>query len=83
MSQANRNRKAPLSLGSSMLTSRQSSEFRPGAEVYVRISATHQEGPYTIETVKSPQKYTLCLADGTSAKGGKVYDEKDLLEGKK
>ena len=37
-------------------------------------------GPYIIESVPSSRRYTLCLEDGTSAKGGQEIDESDLKE---
>jgi hypothetical protein len=37
-----------------------------------------REGPYTVESVPSAGKYTLCLANGQPVKNGIEVEEKDL-----
>ncbi|KAK8078660.1 hypothetical protein PG996_004830 [Apiospora saccharicola] len=51
-------------------------KFAIGDSVYLKV-AGGREGPYMIETCDGSQ-YTLCLTDGTSAKGGQKVAEDDL-----
>ncbi|KAH8195998.1 hypothetical protein TruAng_009836 [Truncatella angustata] len=54
-------------------------KFRPGQLVYLRVPGSRQtEGPYKIESARGAGKYTICHANGQTARGGAVVDETDL-----
>ncbi|KAI1303463.1 hypothetical protein F5Y03DRAFT_359551 [Xylaria venustula] len=51
--------------------------FRLGDWVYL-VKNGQKTGPFKIETVPGPKRYTLCLQDGTPVNNGQEVDEKDL-----
>ncbi|KAI1327066.1 hypothetical protein F5Y16DRAFT_208543 [Xylariaceae sp. FL0255] len=53
------------------------SKYRTGDSVYVVEGAT-RDGPFQIATVPYAGKYTLCSADGQSAKNGAEFSEDRL-----
>ncbi|CZR64740.1 uncharacterized protein PAC_14639 [Phialocephala subalpina] len=54
-------------------------KFMPDDKVWLCPSGTQdREGPYLIEKTENG-KYSLCDEDGRTARGGEMFEEKDLI----
>ena len=59
-----------------LLTVDQPPAFHLGDSVYLIVSDTEKDGPFTVESIQMETKtYTLCLANGHSVNNGQSVPE--------